>query len=337
MWNPETYVDTDYGLDEGESFEPDDAWEPEPFDASQPHIMTVLGPISPDDLGITYVSERVAGGMVETVDDLAITRDELEYFITAGGGSMVDASTPDDGRNPDTLLALAQLVPANLIASAGRGSERTASLVPGAGDEEFLHDELLADLSTPIKPGLLAFGTSPETITNVERAHLRAVCRVAIETGYPVAAQPEAGSMAVELLDMAATAGLSLDRVIVGHMDSGLAWDQLVAVAARGAWLSFDRVGNQSVAPDRDRAATIVRLAEAGFSDQLLVSQGLSGPTEYITQGGSPGWIHLIERFTLDLMDAGADALLVRKLLIDNPAQALTIFPPDAEQVSIPV
>ena len=337
MWNPETYVDTDYGLDDGESFEPDDAWEPEPFDQSLPHVMTVLGPISPDDLGIAHVHEYVTAGTTGSDLELAVIRDELEFFVTAGGGSMVDAATPDAGRNLESLLALAQLVPVNLLATAGRGQERQARLLPGAGDEELLHDELLADMSAPIKPGLLAFGTSKEAITTIERAHALAVCRVAAESGYPVAANPDHGVMGLDTLDLAESAGLSADRVIVGQMDSGPTWERLAAIAGRGAWLSFDRVGNQGIGMDRNRAATIVGLAEAGYGDQILVSQSLSEATGFITQGGAPGWIHLIERFTLELMNAGADAMLVRKILIDNPARALTILPPDAGEVPIPV
>jgi hypothetical protein len=42
----------DYGLEPGESFEPIDDGA-DSFDLSQPHIVTALGPIDPDDLGFT--------------------------------------------------------------------------------------------------------------------------------------------------------------------------------------------------------------------------------------------------------------------------------------------
>jgi phosphotriesterase-related protein len=336
MWNPETYLDTDYGLDEDESFEPTDAWEPEPFDTSQPHVMTVLGAVSPDDLGITQIHEHILSdppALRDTDPDYCLVRpdlarDELEFFATAGGSAMVDASTPDYGRDIAGLHTLAQLVPVHLIAVGGRHKHLHASLVPGAGDEEFLVEELRADLSEVIRPGLLKFGTSLNDITAVEWANARAVARVAVEYGYPVTTHTEVGTMALEQVDLAGAAGLDPQRIIIGHLDRRLEWPYLAAVARTGAWLSFDQVGKARFGPDGPKAEMLVRLAHAGFADQLLVSQDLARTTDFITRGGSPGWTHLIERFTIELMEAGAEAMLVRRLLIDNPARALTVHPP---------
>lgn len=344
MWNPETYVDTDYGLDEGESFEPDDAWEPEPFDTSQPHVMTVLGPVSPADLGITQAFERIQIPIANAstpepawLAELGAFRDELEFFVTAGGGTLVDGSTPDSGRNLDVLVTLAQLVPANLIASAGRGPDRADSTMPGAGDEELLYAELMGDLQADIKPGLLTFAIGEHGGTAVEWANMRAAARVAVETGYPLRVGLDSFASAGRLLDDLEQAGVDLKRLIVGQIDAGWSLDTLTAIGHRGAYLAFDRVGQGSADLDRERARLIVQLAEAGLADRLLVSQGLAGPGQFISHGGAPGWIHLIERFTLTLMDAGADALLVRNVLIDNPEQALTIHPPGADGEHAPL
>jgi phosphotriesterase-related protein len=298
--------------------------------------MTVLGPVSPDDLGITQVHEHILCDppAVRESDpeyrlvrpDLA--RDELEFFVTAGGSSMVDASTPDYGRNLIGLHALAQVVPVHIIAVGGRHKHLHASLMPGAGDEELLADELRADLHADIRPGLLKFGTSQDEITTVERANAQAVARVATEYGYPVTTHTEAGTMALEQLQLVESCALDPRRVILGHLDRKLEWEYLISIARTGAWLSFDQIGKSRFGPDRPKAETLIRLAQAGFADQLLISQDLARTSDFITQGGAPGWIHLIERFTIELMEAGAEAMLVRNLLIDNPARALTILPP---------
>jgi phosphotriesterase-related protein len=241
---------------------------------------------------------------------------------------MVDASTPDYGRDLVGLHALAQLVPVHIIAVSGRHKHLHASLMAGAGDEELLVEELHADLNDVIRPGLLKFGTSQDEITAVERANVQAVIRVAAEYGYPVTTHTEAGTMAHEQLALVESRGLDPRRVIVGHLDRRLEWSYLADVARTGAWLAFDQVGKSRFGPDRPKAEMIVRLAEAGFADQLLISQDLARTTDFITRGGSPGWTHLIERFTIELMEAGAGAMLVRNLLIDNPSRALTILPP---------
>jgi phosphotriesterase-related protein len=336
MWNPETYVDTDYGLDDDESFEPTDSWEPEPFDTTQPHVMTVLGPVSPDDLGITQVHEHILcdppalreSNPEYCLVDSDLARDELEFFVTAGGGAMVDASTPDYGQRLSGLHALAQVVPVHIIAVGGRHKHLHASLMAGAGDEELLVDELHADLHEVIRPGLLKFGTSLDEITAVERVNARAVTKVAAEYGYPVTTHTEAGTMALKQVRLGESMGLDPRHLIIGHLDRQLEWSYLVDIARSGAWLSFDQIGKSRFGPDRPKAQMLVRLAQAGYADQLLVSQDLARTTDFITRGGSPGWVHLIERFTIELMEAGAEAMLVRTLLIDNPARALTIRPP---------
>src|SRR4051794_24115537 len=85
----------DYGLDEQEHFEPDEL--DEFFDLTQPHVMTALGPIRPDDLGFTLHHEhliaRVPALAAEdpdlVLDDREAALAELELFHGAGGRAIV--------------------------------------------------------------------------------------------------------------------------------------------------------------------------------------------------------------------------------------------------------
>ncbi len=122
---------------------------------------------------------------------------------------------------------------------------------------------------------------------------------------------------------------MDLSRVIVGRLDQNIEWDHMVAVAETGAFVAFDDVSRPGHASDTDRAAMLVRLAEAGYADRLLISHGHERRSSYISFGGQPGIRYIVERFSLELMNAGAEALLVRSMLIENPARALTIHPPE--------
>ena len=155
-----------------------------------------------------------------------------------------------------------------------------------------------------------------------------AVTRSAIETGLPVMALMETGSAGHELLDLTDHAGLAPHRMILGHRDPRLDHRDLAGLAGRGAWISFGHIGEAGFVSDRQRAELAMRLADEGFGTSLLLSQGLSGVDGFVTSGGGPGWIHLLERFTIDLMEAGATADLVRTMLVDNPARALAIQMP---------
>lgn len=335
MWDPRNLRDTDFGLIRGDTFEPADAVLPDDFDLGQPHVMTVLGPIDPDELGACQHHEHILGDPPALtpidpeyrLDRIDLACEELESFFTVGGRAMVDVSTRDYGRDLNGLRTIARRVPVHIIAVAGRHQHHLSSRMPDALDQDKLAVEIQSDIDSEIRPGLIAFGTSLDEITPVEKAAAHAAATVAVATGYPVSTHAEAGTMAHEQLDMVESVGLEPGRVIVGHLDRRLDFPYLSSIARRGAWISFDQVGTARHGPDAQKAAMLVALAEAGHGDQLLVSQGLSRTSDLVAYGGKPGWIHLLERFAIDLMEAGAGAPLVRQLLIENPSRALSIVP----------
>jgi 5-phospho-D-xylono-1,4-lactonase len=293
MWDPRNYHDTDFGLEGKESFEPYDADFADAVDLAKPHIMTVLGPIEPDQLGICQHQEHILSNPVavtEThpefrLDRLDLAAEELEAYFTVGGRSMVDASTPDYGRDLRGLRSIAQRVPVNLIAAAGRHNHLHAALMINALDQGAIGQEILADLNGGIRPGVLKFGTSIGEITDVERTAALAVATVALQTGYPISTHTQAGTMAHEQLDLIESVGVSASRVIVGHMDQAGDDEYVISVARRGAWISVDQIGHTPGGGDRARAELIVRLAEGGFASQVLVSQDLKVTSD--VQGGS--------------------------------------------------
>ncbi len=335
MWDPRNYRDSDFGLLAADTFEPADAADWEDVDVTQPHIMTVLGPIDPGDLGICLHHEHIlcnpeaiARDEVDfRLDRIDLAGEELDSYFSVGGRAMVDVSTPDYGRDLKGLQTIAQRVPINIIAVAGRHQHVHASHMSNAVDQASLEAEIRSDLARPFRPGVIMFGTSVDEITPVEEAAARAAARVAVDSGHPVSTHTGLGTMAHEQLDLVESEGLDPKRVIVGHLDRRLDWAYLLSLARRGAWLSFDRIGDARTNPDSARAKMLLDLAEAGYGGQLLVSQGLTRTSELVAFGGSPGWIHLLERFTLDLMEAGAEAAFVRQLLVDNPSRALSIQP----------
>ena len=342
MWDPRTYEDTDYGLDPGERFEPEDAFEPE-VDLSAPHVMTVLGAIRPDDLGVCLTREHILCDPVALTADSPdyrldredLATEELEAFITMNGRGIVDCTPRDYGRDAAGLVRLAGVLPLHIVAVTGRHKHLHAARMPDSLDVDGLSVEFIADLrkgmdGTGARAGAIMVGTSPDQVTAVERAAIQAAGRAHAATGAPVTTHTEEGIMALEQLQLLGDGGVAPERVIVGSLDRRLDRDSLAAVARTGAFLSFDQVGKPGPGSDRERARMLVELAEAGFAGQLLISQDVARRSELLAWGGGPGLAYLMERFTIELMEAGAEALLVRAMLVDNPARALTIVPPGA-------
>lgn len=331
MWDPRSYQDTDYGLD-GAAFEPADAGDWDDVDLSQPHIMTVLGAITPDDLGVCLPHEHILrhpvpladGHPDDWLDRLDFASEELESFVSVGGRSIVDATLPNRGRDLAGLRAIAQRVPAHLIATAG-----LASKYDGVSGIDAAAAAIRKDLAGEIKPGVISFdakdGSTPATAAVAQGA-----AQAALATGYPLVANSGRGGTAHAHLDMVESAGLDLARVIASEFTRFPGFHNLLSIVQRGAWVSLDWIGQGDAGGDTATAELLVRLAGAGYAHQLLMSQGLSRRTHFAAYGGGPGWTYLIERFTLLLMEASGDAGLVRALLIENPARALTIAPSPA-------
>jgi phosphotriesterase-related protein len=314
MWDPRNYVDSDFGLDNDESFEPDDIVEQEIETTREAHIMTVLGPIEPDDLGICQVDEHLlldppGSPDVQRLDDPVRAIEELTSFVTAGGRAIADATTVDRGRDLIGLVDIARRVPAHVICSTGGLFN---------ADPETVIDELRNGVGLrKIRPGVIRVSSVTD--------QLRSALDAARETGVPLFVEVDS----IHADPYALIQSLVPDRFPVAFVfRGGIPSHELAGkLMAAGGYVVLSGIGHPAGTNDADVARLVVELASGGYTDRLLVSQALDSRSLLHAWGGQPGLVYLLERFTLELMEAGAEATLVRKLLIDNPAAALTIRP----------
>lgn len=137
--------------------------------------------------------------------------------------------------------------------------------------------------------------------------------------------------MALELVEMLGINGVSPDRVVIGHLDRvQMQMDTLVEIGKTGAYLQFDQIGKPSEFTDQMRADQIRQLCDAGYTERILLGLDYARRSQLTAYDGAPGLPHLSEWFMVMLMEAGLDAMTIRTLVIDNPAKALTIHPPQA-------
>lgn len=307
------------------------AAEEEPFDLKQPHVMTTLGPIAPAALGPTLAAERVspvsAGPGDDPPDDPRATLAELEDFFAAGGRAVLDATTADRGRDVVALRWIAARAPVHLIAVTGVADP------PDPGREPTTHTEHLAAAfageltegiaGTPTRAGAIMVGTRDDLIA--EGVALRAAALAHGSTGAPILLRPDRPGSVPAALAMLRREGVEARRVVVRGFAGRPEGHELEAILATGAFLAIDRLAANGAWPAVEQAASIRALVAAGQGDRLLLSPGLRRRSSLRAYGGEPGWVWLLERFALTLMETGLDATTVRRLLVDNPARALTI------------
>lgn len=340
MWNPRTYQDSDYGLGEGETFEPQmDERDIVEVSIDQPHIMTILGPIEPDELGVCLPHTHLLCDPPGADDDHRLldperAEAEIEAFITMNGRSLVECTTRDCGRMMTELLNIAQWVPAHLIGVTGRQNDPYASLMDNARDEQSLVEEFVTELivgmdGTDARAGVIKVGSSLNEITEIERIAMQAAGKAHTRTGAPVTTHTEDGTMALETLETLAANGVSPNHVILGHLDRiPMPIETHLEILRTGAYVQFDQIGKSDTYTDQQRADRIAEIYEAGFGDHILLSLDYGRRSLHSAYDGSPGLPYLSEWFMVLLMESGLEAMQVRRLSIENPARALSIHPP---------
>jgi phosphotriesterase-related protein len=301
-------------------------------------IRTVTRDISPAELGICYPHEHLIGqppaGMATpdlTLDSEAAALQELRLFKQAGGSAIVEMTTPDYGRNAAALRSLAKRSGVKIVAASGFNKEKfSRSYLEGSTIDE-LAERFIGEVTkgmdgTSVRAGLIKASSTKDEISPLAEKMFRAAARAHHATGAPISTHTEAGTMALEQVELLNNEGVEPRRMIIGHVDRRLAWDFLLDLARTGVYLGFDQISKEKYYPDSLRIEMILRLVEAGFGKQLLLSGDLARRSYWPSYGtgGGPGLTYILWRFAPWLREAGLGENEVQDLILHNPARALS-------------
>lgn len=304
-----------------------------------PHVETLLGPVAPEALGLTYVHEhlltrpplwRIKEDPDYVLDSVDKIVEELRLFYEAGGRTLVDCTAIDYGRNVRDFLEVAGRTPVQLIALTGfnRGDYGERWIQELTVDQ--MVDIMLRDLQegmdgTPARAGLIKFGTSYNVVLPIEDRFIQAAARAQRKSGAPVITHTTRGTLGLEQVERFERAGGDPSRLALSHLDQNLDFYYLSRIARRGAYVLFDGPSKTKYGPDEARVEMLRRLVDAGFEDHLLISGDMGRRSYLKAYGGGPGFEYLLREFAPRLRDDGFSEELVRKFFVDNPRRFLTI------------
>lgn len=311
-------------------------------------VETVLGPIDPDDLGVTDAHDHlvtIGGGEVRLDRDLSlpsidIAVQELLEFRDAGGRALVEMGTIGIGRAIEHVLEVAKRVPdVHIIAATGfhRSSyyevthwihhysvEQIAELIEAEvteGIEIHCYEGPLVKRSAA-RAGVLKLGTGYNRISDVDKKLFHAVAVVHGRTGAPISTHTERGTMAIEQLDLLERHGVDLQRVIIGHIDRYPDLWYHKQIAKRGAFLEYDGASRAKYWPDGMLVEVIKGIVDAGYQRQILLGMDNGRASYWKGYGGGPGFVYLLERFVPRLREAGVPDSAIDDMLVHNPRRA---------------
>jgi phosphotriesterase-related protein len=222
-------------------------------------VMTVLGPIAVEDMGMTLMHEHILNDCScwwnppgpdrahladapltpdilwelrqdpfvnranIALDDAAAAIEELGLFAREGGRTVVDPTCRGIGRNPAALRRIAEATGLQIVMGSGyylQSSHPPEVTVLTAGE---IADQIVAEARDGIdgaRIGLVGeIGVSSD-FTPDERKSLRGAAQAAVRTGLPLMVHlPGWFRLGDDVLDLAEAEGLDPARVVLCHMN----------------------------------------------------------------------------------------------------------------------
>jgi len=308
-------------------------------------INTVTGTTTAEQLGTTLMHEHLLIGWAGWELDCAAPKferraafknavDRLKELKDLGLQSFVDPCPMDIGRDVNFMAEVSEASGVRIVCATGLYKEdlgNTAYFKQRSVDEiaEVYSSEISKGIgNSGIKAGIIKCATGKGQVTKYEENCLRAAGRAHLRTGAPITTHTEDGTMGREQLDIFASEGVDLQRVIIGHScgsaDLGYHRDML----DRGCFLGFDRFGLDFLHPDKLRLAALIGLLGVGYQKQIVLShdsvwcwlgRGLDLPPETakLIENWKP--THVFQNILPALKRSGVSEEKIRAMLVENP------------------
>ena len=299
-------------------------------------VQTTTGSAPIDDLGRTLIHEHVLVGFPgwdldakapPFVRDEVMARalDQMQELLDLGVRTFVDPCPMDLGRDVEFLAELSQRSGMRIVCTTGAyfeeaGNTYTFRHLPVEDITEIYVQEIEEGIGgTPIRAGAVKIATGEGQVTEYERKLLTAGARAAKATcGH-------------DQIDIVTGEGVPAHRLLVGHSDGTEDSDYQRSLAERDAYVGFDRFGIQLFCPDEIRVRNLIRLAQAGHLQRILVSHDSIvcwmgrplpiAPSFEAVLEMLPDWrsTHIFRKIIPQLLEGGLSKDDIETLLVENP------------------
>ncbi len=264
-------------------------------------VHTVLGMVDTRSLGTTLIHEHLYVKPSElpkhydyTLDSVEKSVEEACLFKKAGGGTLVEMTPINFGRNTEALRHIALRSGVNVVCTTGFHKEehlpRWFDELRDAELANVISDEIEGGIGlSHVRPGAIKVGTSLNTITGREKRAIAVCAPLARDYGLPLITHADQGTMALEQIELLANYGANPEHICVSHTDLTLDIDYLERICDTGASISFDHVGRDLDTGDDARISILARLVCDGYGDRVCLAGDMGRKTYFASYGGKPG------------------------------------------------
>ena len=301
-------------------------------------VRTVVGDVQPAALALTLAHEHIIqdhfpiwGDADETLKDEDEMASELTLARSQGVATIADLSTIDTNHDLDALARVARAANVHVIGSTGWFyGQHLSAFVHERGAAELadvMERDVLLGTTRGARAGVIGeIGWSADQPLDAELKVFEAATMVHARTGVPIYTHTTGGTLAATQVDFLLQRGVDPVHIAVSHMDTNPSIDYQLEVARRGAYLSFDRINNPDQLSDEVRLDLLLRLLDAGYARQLLLSHDTARRSQLACRGGR-GYAYVSTRFLPRLREQGVDEDTIRTMTEFNPARYFAFAP----------
>jgi len=271
--------------------------------------------------------------------------EELIPFKNEGGTTVVSLSNVGLARDPLGLVNISRATGLNVIMGAGYYIALAQGPDYHQKTEEELTKEIVNDIeigvdNTGIRAGIIGEIGCTWPLKESERKALVAAATAQKHTGaalnvHQISAGP---NDALEIVEILYKVGADLNRVIIDHIDiTVLPLDYRLELAKVGCYLEYDIFGYPTFAPpsfsgggviynrpcDRERIEQIIELINAGYLNQILISQDICMKHLLLRYGGH-GFAHILRNIVPQMLVRGITREQIHTMMVENPKRVLS-------------
>jgi len=304
-------------------------------------ITTVLGPVAPEELGITDAHSHVwIEPVVGATPDAPVLNDEgpivqeLIRYRAAGGGAIVDCQPGGCGRNGRILPTLSRASGVHLIACTGFHRRLYYPPDPplwqmsaAAAAELFIAELTDAlretkDTAEPVRAGFIKIA-GEASLDATPRHLLEAAAAACRATGCAIEMHTEKGTAVEAFLQFFLDQGVAPQRLVFCHVDKRPDFAFHQAIAQSGAMLEYDTFFRPKYNPEQTVWPLLEKMIAAGLEGQIALATDMADSAMWSTFGGQPGMAAFITQIQARLVGWGLAAATIQALTGGNIAHRL--------------
>jgi len=314
-----------------------------------PFVRTVLGDITPGDMGLTYSHEHIVidesfptiANRDFILNDTGKISKELNEFYALGGRTVVDTMPANSGRNVLKLAEVSRMSHVHIIAPTGIHLEKYYP--PNHWRYHLSEDELTElfikdvedgidehDYGCPVvkrtqhKAGLVKLATGDEPITRHQEKIFHSVVNTHLSTGVPILTHTNMGRHAMDQVNLFYKLGANLQHVVLSHVDKrkDIAWHK--DLMQTGVYVEYDSHFRWKKGEENFTYKLLERLLPA-YANRIVSGMDMARSTYWKSYGGRPGLTFLLTTFKDDLDKMGLGDYF-EQMFFTNPQQLFSFM-----------